>query len=503
MLPWYIRKSIWNELTALKFRANRPAKIPAPVASRRKIVPIRFASAFPQLPIPSLLWADHVPKDEVGLPQRLALGVQARLAAVVSPMQPGLPPIDADPMRALHCAYAPYRRLLRAPIRPDEYRTPPDLGALAVQSPYACHLRAAGVRSFEWDFRELGQFAHHPELCSIAARVCFELDPGGTRLRASQIECELGTIHPEDPRWQAACAFALCAATTHTSLIRHFLGVHLIAGSAVAIATRNALPANHPLLPLLWPHVHGTQRSNELTTLGQLTTHGDFAAIFSFTQSGLCALLDAMVSRYDVSVLDPDRDAERRGIDQVPFATPALVNRRALFAVIKRHADRFVQVNYRDDAQLLGDAAVGAWLDQLDQLIPNGIGALLPDRSRASVARLIACFIYLQSVEHEILGTNLWNYQLWSDIQPVRIYRDGRRVPVDVYQRLVNCNLTLNVKRAPLIQDYAEVTHDPRVARQFEAFRRELEQLEAKLAPQAKGAPWLITPAMLEANMNA
>ena len=69
------------------------------------------------------------------------------------------------------------------------------------------------------------------------------------------------------------------------------------------------------------------------------------------------------------------------------------------------------------------------------------------------VASLLATVIYLAVVEHEITGSGLWDYQLWSDTSPVRIYEDGRNVPVDVFQRLVNANLTLNVNRTMLLND--------------------------------------------------
>ena len=34
--------------------------------------------------------------------------------------------------------------------------------------------------------------------------------------------------------------------------------------------------------------------------------------------------------------------------------------------------------------------------------------------------------------------------------EPVRLYRDGRREPLDVYQRLINANFILNVTRSPI-----------------------------------------------------
>jgi arachidonate 15-lipoxygenase len=139
----------------------------------------------------------------------------------------------------------------------------------------------------------------------------------------------------------------------------------------------------------------------------------------------------------------------------------------------------------------------------LDRLIPNGVRGLTPgEPTLPGVARLCAAFIYMAAVEHEILGTGLWNYQMWTHVQPVRVYRDGTREPLDVYQRLVNANFNLNVHRAELVQDFSYLALDPGGAEAFRAFRRALQALQARLDAEPP-APWKITPGILEASINA
>jgi len=139
----------------------------------------------------------------------------------------------------------------------------------------------------------------------------------------------------------------------------------------------------------------------------------------------------------------------------------------------------------------------------LDRIIPGGVRKLLgPAINIDDTARLIAAFIYLASVEHEILGTGLWNYQMWTHIQPVRVYRSGAREPLDVYQRLVNANFNLNVSRAQLTQDFSHLALDPRGAAAFRTFRSELQALQHKLE-QEPFACWKMYPNILEANINA
>jgi arachidonate 15-lipoxygenase len=152
---------------------------------------------------------------------------------------------------------------------------------------------------------------------------------------------------------------------------------------------------------------------------------------------------------------------------------------------------------------LRADAAVGAWLAALERLVPNGVRALLGQEiTIRSTARLIGALCFLATVQHDVLGTGLWNYQMWSQVQPVRVYRNGDRVPVDVYQRLVNANFNLNVKRAALMQDFSHLALDDRARAEFGLFQEELAELQARLSAEPF-AYWKVYPSMLEANINA
>jgi arachidonate 15-lipoxygenase len=136
-------------------------------------------------------------------------------------------------------------------------------------------------------------------------------------------------------------------------------------------------------------------------------------------------------------------------------------------------------------------------------MIPNGLGEIVTKPvTRASIARLVGAFIYMASVQHEVLGTGVWNYQLWIDRIPVRMYRDGRREPIDIYQRLVNANFNLNVSRAQLMQDFSYLAVDERGRGLFDRFLQELKDLDYALARQPQ-TPGLIRPSILEANINA
>jgi arachidonate 15-lipoxygenase len=502
-LLWKTRKAVWDRLGLLKFRAAKPAVIPVPTDDPRKLVVVPLASKLPNIPITNILVADHVPEDESSLTKTGAYDVQVGLYTAFGAMQDDLPSIDADPQKALDDAYTDaHRKLFPAPELPPELAGSPDLGFLAVAGAFSRFTERAPEGGYHWDLRELGQYEHHPGLRSLAVRVRFQVDAAARALRATHIESELGVSTPGDAGWELASRLALCAASTYLSLVRHYNWIHLALGSAFAIATRNALPASHPLCRLLWPHMYGTQQSNTMTTKGQMSPGGDFDSIWSLTHHGMCELFARTWPAFSIVTMDPERDAARRGLLDGGFDTPGLDNLRALFDVMHRHAARYLAAYYPTDESLRQDAAARAWLDEMGRLTPNGLESVAGlDVTVAGTARLIAACIYLATVEHDALGTSLWNYQLWVHRIPARVYADGRREPLDVYQRLVNANFNLNVHRTQLLSDFSYLALDPAGRECFQTFRHELEELQARMDQEPR-AHWKIYPNILESHIN-
>jgi len=497
---WHIRRKFWNWIATFKFRHNKPAVIPVPREDRRPVLAVPFRSKFPAIPIDGLVVADHVPIDEAQPAKRLFSKFQALMYRVLSPMQSGLPPIDADADATLRWGYTrSHREWFPEPQHPK----PADLGGLAVASPYACYLKATPEGAFRWDVSSLGGFECHGGLIPPGAIVNFRFDAERGLLDPTRIETALGSCTPGDAGWDASARLAMCSITTHLSLVRHFNWLHLVCGGPLAMATRNHLPAGHAVRRLLWPHVYGTQYSNEVVTLDQMCNGGDFESIFSFTPRGMCDLFEATAPDFDLASINPVVDGTRRGVDAPGVPAPALENRRALFDVFLRHAVRYLSLYYPSDDDLAKDPAVGAWLSDLEGSIPHGVGGITGGGAGIeATARLVATFIYLASVEHEVVGSGVWDYQLWSDASPIRVYADGRRVPLDVYQRLVNANFNLNVRRTMLLDDFSYLAINDPGAKAFTRFREELRDLQVAL-DASQPAPWRMEPKRLKANINA
>jgi hypothetical protein len=507
MVRWILRRGIWDLITWAKFAGAKPVDIKLPQAKWDHITPKPMGEAIPDVPLYKVMACPpaEIPEDERSW-HVIVYKVQVWLYKIYSPMQPGLPRIDPDPQVALKRAFNGLRRsLFHDPELPAEYLGSPDLGSLAVRGPYACYTKLVGDGIWEWDLTMLDRYEHHPGLVKIGSCVLFREDTQRRLLRAYRIDCALGQITPTDAEWDQACKIALCAASTHLSLVRHFNWVHLAGGAQLAIATRNGLPKDHPLFRLLWPYIYGTLQSNDMVTRGQMAPGGDFETTFSFTFKGMCDLFDDTYAQYQHGVNDPETDGKSRGLPSANFDTPTQQNMEQLFDVMHRFVRDYLEIFFPRSAtpaeDVRNDTATLKWLGELNACLPNGVGVNPAKFTWDELARMLAGQLYLVTAQHEVLGSLMWNYQLWTHRQPARIYDDFQAEPLDVYQRLVNANYILNVHRRALIHNFDNVAlRDawPTLSR----FQRELRALQDEMDSHPH-AVWRIGPQNLKVNINA
>jgi hypothetical protein len=514
-LSWKIRRFIWDTMFILIYKKKEVEEIPLPPETPTHVSAIPMVAREPEIPIRKILVADVIPGDEYSKKMHYAYLLRRLMYKFYPANQPGLPGIDADIDRAVADAFNDrYQALYKMPQHVAELRADNghvDLGAMALNSPYACFLQKDGA-DLVWDFRNFKGSELNKDLVAIDCRVLFEPDPAKPgQVRVVEIDCAFGKVKPTDPAWPKARAIAMCAASTQVSLVRHFNWVHLACGAHFAIATRNRLGWMHPVCRLVWPHMYGTQNSNYLVTAGQMLPNGEFETIFSFTHAGMCDLFERTHNDYRINVTVPAMDWAHRGLDGLGLKSPVQENMVELYDVMHAHATRYLDTYYKSDADLRADAAVVNWLHAMDTSIPNGVQQVCGPISatgltKAGLARLVAGLTYMAAVQHEALGSIMWNYQLWVDEIPVRIYKDGRRLPVDIYQRLLNANFNLNVRRAKLLHDFDYMGLAPEGPGLFRLFMKELKVLDDRYASADyphHNQPWLIRPSAIDANINA
>lgn len=209
-----------------------------------------------------------------------------------------------------------------------------------------------------------------------------------------------------------------------------------------------------------------------------------------------------MTSRYRATVMDPSADRVARGLGDTRFDSPTQRNLEQLFSIMHNHAKRYIYAYYSSDDELRRDKDVERWLATMESLIPNGLGEYLGGGlSRNSMARLLGAVIYEGCATHDLVGTTLWDYQLWVDRNPVRVNRDGSRISLSVLHRVIMNNFALQLVRAPLLDNYSAVALDEKGKQLFKQWFEECSQLQHDYDLHPADI-WRMEPKNLEVSMN-
>ena len=198
--------------------------------------------------------------------------------SVLPATEAGLPPIDADPQQAFARSYTDaHRNCSRCPSCPKSPQSGVDLGHIAVASPYACYVERAPEGGYQWDLRS-STATSFTRACARSARASSSVV--NERANAGSKPCgstaSSGSCKPGDPDWQLG-AEDRAVRGDDSRLARAPLQL----GAPCRRRPLRHRDAQQParrasLRRLLWPHMYGTQYSNQIVTKGQMARGGDF-----------------------------------------------------------------------------------------------------------------------------------------------------------------------------------------------------------------------------------
>ena len=216
---WKAKRWLWTRWHTLRYSLAKPQDIGPPNPDQERIEVIALADSQPGILAENVQVFATLPKDEKSFGMRASVAFALFSNKYLRPMNSGLPAIDPDINKAVDYGLSGgYAKAFRPPVLPDIYAGDglPELGDLAVESPYSVFLTRGSDGTLEMDFTILGEFEHQPDLRSLGIRVRFSESPEHGRLEATEIESdEYGKVHQGDPDWDASNALAICAATTH------------------------------------------------------------------------------------------------------------------------------------------------------------------------------------------------------------------------------------------------------------------------------------------------
>ena len=163
----------------------------------------------------------------------------------------------------------------------------------------------------------------------------------------------------------------------------------------------------------------------------QLSGPQGFAAtIFSHEADELLRMVHDHLARFDFWDFEPDTQFERRGTTDTPFPYPYRDNVMRLWAPTCAYVEAYLRLYYAVRRRgCRGRRGSASWADELDRLLPNGIGIPVGGITFEWLTRLCATLIHVSIVEHDILNNVIWNYSTFGWLIPTVVPLSGE--PMD------------------------------------------------------------------------
>lgn len=251
------------------------------------------------------------------------------------------------------------------------------------------------------------------------------LMPLAIQLKPRDVKEKNPVFTPESPLydWLMARAHAQ-AADTHTHEgTYHLLETHLVSG-AVATCMYRQLHPDHPLRQILEPHYMENLAINKLALGGLLAKGG---TIDTAVAGGVGGTLDAARLFYaGWSFKDRWLDAElaSRGVGD-PGTLPFYYYRddaRAVRETIGTYVSGVLGLWYRSDADVTGDAELGAWVREVASPEGGDIPGFPSEiRSRAELAALVTELIFRAGPQHAAVNNGQFDAYAWVPNSPALI----------------------------------------------------------------------------------
>lgn len=362
--------------------------------------------------------------------------------------RPGIAPVPEDHDEMLRIVY-PYffrRAWPHPPTVPPELRRTRDLLAeLATAGPFGDYVAAASPEAAELfgaaglanevsyviDLEELARHPVKPGLKPIGCTIGFKVADG--QLATAAIHQQSRVVTPGSAGWDGAERIAACSLTTHLSVIKHNIFIHLGVVTPFAAVTINRLAPDHPIRRLLHHCFQTALIGNYEVTQLQIRGRTAFCTtVFSYDYDTLMDVLNRHLATFDLGDLDPEESERRRGVARGGFEYAYRVDVLPLWELIRNYVQRYVVLYYPDDGAVAGDAPLAGWFGELGHLLPGGLDRYAPTLTRDSLVRICATFIHTSTVTHDNVNNIVWNYTTLPQYLPTVVPDNGGLPPADI-----------------------------------------------------------------------
>lgn len=204
-------------------------------------------------------------------------------------------------------------------------------------------------------------------------------------------------VRPGDPDWAHAKYAWRSSIGVGVTVADHLWCVHFRLANEVVLASRELLPAEHPLRLLLKPYGYRTIAINHAASTLLLVKRGLPHRAFAFTAEGLATAALHGEHRFR---LEPFRQfLTRQGtvdLRDFPLAEDGL----ALEAVIREFVSKYLALYYPTHHSVIDDAAVQAWWARLEPVRPDTRSLATRDQ----LVDVVTGLVFAVTGLHKLLG---------------------------------------------------------------------------------------------------
>lgn len=352
---------------------------------------------------------------------------------------------------------------------------------LFVQGPLSGHLER-GADEYLLDCSRMRGLKPHPGLVPLGCRGAVRNESSG--LVPAWVELEDGKkVRPGDADWERAKLIFACAMQTWTVIVAHLVHVHYLTTGAFAAAAQLALPWSHPMRRLLEPHIAGTLLVNWRANHNLLGATGAVQSAYSYPIHELEKLLSRGVEAFDPTLYDLPASLEKRGLNELVKAGryASAEDGLLLWDAFERYVRRYVGAHFTTDAQVVADAGLQAFAQELKRLTvhPPKIDSI------DALCAVMTRHLHIATVIHKQVGGMAWDFMTMPWFMPHRLHEASTLDEMLPYREESEANLIAKWSTTPmswpLCRDWTSWAIDDAGAAAMRALQEDLKRAGAEI----------------------